>query len=64
MMFLTVAELVELTGYRRPAEQMKALDRLGIAYVPPSGRRRHPLVRADVVGSTAQREPKWDALRV
>lgn len=63
-MFLTTAELQELTGYRRPADQVRALDRLGIGYVPPSGRRRHPLVRRDAVGSRVSREPKWSALRV
>jgi hypothetical protein len=44
-MFLTAAELLELTGYRRPSAQVRALRRMGVEHcIRPDGR---PVVRAD-----------------
>jgi hypothetical protein len=44
-MFLTSDQLLELTGYRRPSAQVRALRRMGVEHwIRPDGR---PVVRAD-----------------
>ena len=58
--FLTPAELVELTGRRRVTAQVRALSAMGIRYVlAPDGVRvlRAEVERAMLGGQTAKREP-------
>jgi hypothetical protein len=44
-MFLTSDQIFELTGYRRPSAQVRALRRMGVEHwIRPDGR---PVVRAD-----------------
>jgi hypothetical protein len=54
-MFLTASDLLELTGYRRPSSQVRALRRMGIEHwVRPDGR---PVVRADWRASAQTKPP-------
>lgn len=50
MIYLTPAELETLTGYKRPADQARWLERNGVPYI--TNARGRPVVRADMDKTT------------
>jgi len=54
--FLDQAELVKLTGKRRPGAQVQALRKMGVHhFVRPDG---HPVVPRSAIDGKAQGEPR------
>ena len=60
MIYLEHAELVYLTGYKRPADQIRWLKRNGVPYIV--NRLGRPVVRKDMERTTARR-PEYGPVR-
>jgi hypothetical protein len=59
MTFLSAAELIELTGYKRPSRQIYELRRMKIPYFL-NGRNRPVVAKVSVAGAPyAPYEPIW-----
>lgn len=60
MIYLEHAELVHLTGYKRPADQIRWLKRNGVPHIV--NRLGRPVVRKDMEKRTAAR-PEYGPVR-
>lgn len=65
-MFLTAAELIDLTGYQSPAWQSRWLDRQGFAYKRAANGRivlSRAYVESRMAGQQAKPQLNFDALK-
>lgn len=53
--FLSLEEIIFLTGYKQPARQIKRLNKLGIPFIAPCGNTKYPVIRREF-GNTIKKK--------